>query len=45
MGVPAKPIRKMSDEETEDIRRNAVDYLALWQRDYLGNPSGWGRTR
>jgi carbonic anhydrase/acetyltransferase-like protein (isoleucine patch superfamily) len=42
MGVPAKPIRRMSDDEIEDIRRNAIDYLALWQRDYLGNPSGWG---
>ena len=41
MGVPAKPIRKMSDEEIEDIRRNAVDYLELWQRDYQGNSSGW----
>jgi carbonic anhydrase/acetyltransferase-like protein (isoleucine patch superfamily) len=41
MGVPAQPVRKMSDEEIQDIRRNAVDYVALWQRDYLGNPSGW----
>jgi len=44
MGVPAKPVRRMSDEELEDIRRNAVEYLELWQRDYLGNPSGWGVT-
>jgi carbonic anhydrase/acetyltransferase-like protein (isoleucine patch superfamily) len=44
MGVPAKPVRKMSDEELEDIRKNAVDYLALWQRDYRGNPSGWPRV-
>jgi carbonic anhydrase/acetyltransferase-like protein (isoleucine patch superfamily) len=44
MGVPAKPVRKMSDEEIEDIRRNAIEYLELWQRDYRGNPSGWGGT-
>ena len=43
MGVPARPVRKMSDEEIEDIRKNAVDYLALWQRDYRGNLSGWAR--
>jgi carbonic anhydrase/acetyltransferase-like protein (isoleucine patch superfamily) len=36
MGVPAKPVRRMSDGELEDIRRNAVEYLALWQRDYRG---------
>jgi carbonic anhydrase/acetyltransferase-like protein (isoleucine patch superfamily) len=41
MGVPAKPVRKMSDEELEDIRRNAVDYVMLWHRDYRGNRSGW----
>jgi carbonic anhydrase/acetyltransferase-like protein (isoleucine patch superfamily) len=34
MGVPARPVRKMSEEELEDIRRNARDYLALWRRDY-----------
>ena len=34
MGVPAKPVRKMSDEELEDIKRNAREYLALWHRDY-----------
>ena len=34
MGVPAKPIRKMSEEELEDIRKNAVEYLELWHRDY-----------
>src|SRR5262249_22617156 len=45
MGVPAKPIRKMSDDEIEDIRRNAIDYRALWERDYLGNQSGWGTAR
>ena len=36
MGVPAKPVRKMSDEELADIRRNAVEYLDLWHRDYRG---------
>ena len=45
MGVPAKPVRKMSEEELEDIRKNAVDYLNLWQRDYLGNPSGWPESK
>ncbi len=34
MGVPAKPVRRMSAEELEDIMRNARDYVALWQRDY-----------
>jgi carbonic anhydrase/acetyltransferase-like protein (isoleucine patch superfamily) len=34
MGVPAKPVRKMSRDEVEDILRNARDYLALWRRDY-----------
>src|SRR3989442_1036014 len=34
MGVPAKPIRRMSPEELEDIRQNALDYIALWRRDY-----------
>jgi hypothetical protein len=45
MGVPAKPVRKMSEDELEDIRKNAVDYLNLWQRDYMGNPSGWPRSK
>ena len=36
MGVPAKPVRKMSEEELEDIRRNAREYLELWHRDYRG---------
>ena len=34
LGVPAKPVRKMSEAELEDIRQNARDYLALWHRDY-----------
>jgi carbonic anhydrase/acetyltransferase-like protein (isoleucine patch superfamily) len=42
MGVPAKPVRRMSEAELADIRQNAVDYVNLWHRDYLGNPSGWG---
>ncbi len=44
MGVPAKPVRKMSEAEIDDILKNAVDYLELWQRDYRGNPSGWPRA-
>ena len=34
MGVPAKPVRRMSAEELEDIMENAREYVALWQRDY-----------
>ena len=34
MGVPARPVRRMSPEELEDIRRNAREYVELWQRDY-----------
>ncbi len=34
MGVLAKRIRKVSDEELEDIRENALEYLELWHRDY-----------
>ena len=36
MGVPAKPIRLMSAAELDDIKQNALDYLALWHRDYRG---------
>ena len=36
MGVPAKPVRKMSPAEVEDILKNARDYLDLWHRDYRG---------
>jgi carbonic anhydrase/acetyltransferase-like protein (isoleucine patch superfamily) len=36
MGVPAKPVRQMSPDELEDIRRNATEYIALWHRDYRG---------
>jgi carbonic anhydrase/acetyltransferase-like protein (isoleucine patch superfamily) len=34
MGVPAKPVRQMNQEELDDIRRNAREYLELWQTDY-----------
>ena len=34
MGVPAKPVRRMSADEREDILRNAREYVDLWQRDY-----------
>jgi len=44
MGVPAQPVRQMSAAEIEDIRQNAIDYLELWRRDYLGNQSGWPRS-
>ncbi len=39
MGVPARPVRIMSEEEREDIRRNAREYVALWHRDYRGGVS------
>jgi carbonic anhydrase/acetyltransferase-like protein (isoleucine patch superfamily) len=34
MGVPARPVRQMNEEELDDIRRNAIEYLELWQREY-----------
>ena len=34
MGVPARPVRQMSEAELDDIRRNAREYLELWQTDY-----------
>ncbi len=34
MGVPAKPVRQMNEDELDDIRRNAIEYLELWQKDY-----------
>ena len=37
MGVPAKPVRKMSADELEDILRNAREYVDLWRRDYGKN--------
>jgi carbonic anhydrase/acetyltransferase-like protein (isoleucine patch superfamily) len=39
MGVPARPVRQMSEAELEDIRRNAREYVALWHRDYRGGVS------
>ena len=40
MGVPAKPVRRMSADELEDILRNAREYVALWRRDYGPRPTG-----
>jgi carbonic anhydrase/acetyltransferase-like protein (isoleucine patch superfamily) len=40
MGVPAKPVRKMDAAEIDDIKRNAVEYFELWQRDYRYGPQG-----
>jgi gamma-carbonic anhydrase len=34
MGVPARPVRTMNQEELDDILRNAREYLELWQKDY-----------
>jgi carbonic anhydrase/acetyltransferase-like protein (isoleucine patch superfamily) len=34
MGVPAKPVRQMNQEDLDDILRNAREYLELWQREY-----------
>jgi carbonic anhydrase/acetyltransferase-like protein (isoleucine patch superfamily) len=34
MGVPAKPVRKMSPEELEDIRQNAIEYEELWRTNW-----------
>lgn len=34
MGVPAKPVRQMNEDELDDIRRNAREYLELWQGTY-----------
>jgi carbonic anhydrase/acetyltransferase-like protein (isoleucine patch superfamily) len=34
LGVPAKPVRRMSPEEIADILRNAEEYVELWRRDY-----------
>lgn len=36
MGVPAKPVRKMGEEELEDMPKNAPEYLELWHRDDRG---------
>jgi carbonic anhydrase/acetyltransferase-like protein (isoleucine patch superfamily) len=34
MGVPAKPVRKMSQEELDDIKRNAEEYFELWRSNW-----------
>ena len=39
MGVPAKPVRQMSQPEIDDILRNAREYLELWQREHAGGAS------
>ena len=39
MGVPARPVRHMSEDDLADIRRNAREYLELWHRDYRGGVS------
>ena len=38
MGVPAKPVRKMTEEEIEDIKRNAVEYYDLWRTNWPPPP-------
>jgi hypothetical protein len=32
-------VRQMNEDELDDIRRNAIEYLELWQRDYRGGQS------
>ena len=34
MGVPAKPVRKMSQDELDDMARNAADYFRLWNTNW-----------
>jgi carbonic anhydrase/acetyltransferase-like protein (isoleucine patch superfamily) len=34
MGVPAKPVRQLNADDRDDIRRNAREYLELWQLHY-----------
>lgn len=34
MGIPAKPVRKMSQEELDDIKRNAEEYFELWRSNW-----------
>jgi carbonic anhydrase/acetyltransferase-like protein (isoleucine patch superfamily) len=41
MGVPAKPVRRMSPDELEEIRENAREYLALWRDNYAGGRERW----
>ena len=39
MGVPAKPVRQMNEDELDDIRGNAIEYLELWQKNYRDGAS------
>ena len=39
MGVPAKPVRQMSQDELDDILRNAVEYVELWQSNFGPRPA------
>ena len=34
MGIPAKPVRKMSPAELDDIKRNAEEYFELWHTNW-----------
>jgi carbonic anhydrase/acetyltransferase-like protein (isoleucine patch superfamily) len=34
MGIPAKPVRKMSQDELDDIKRNAEEYFELWHANW-----------
>jgi carbonic anhydrase/acetyltransferase-like protein (isoleucine patch superfamily) len=34
MGVPARPVRQLTAADADDIRRNAREYLELWQQHY-----------
>jgi gamma-carbonic anhydrase len=34
MGVPAKLVRTMNEADLDDMRRNVVEYLELWQHHY-----------
>lgn len=36
MGVPAKPIRRMSQAELDEILENARQYVELWQSNFGG---------
>ena len=34
IGIPAKVVRELSNEEKEEIFNNALEYIELWKRDY-----------
>jgi len=34
MGVPARLVRTMNEADLDDMRRNVVEYLELWQHHY-----------